>query len=90
MTTNIEDLEFDRLIGEIATLKGESKSEVIRKALEERLQRLAYWIPKGGRAERLRRFLEQEVWQTVSREKLGRTLTTEEEDSILGYGDDGV
>jgi antitoxin VapB len=90
MTTNIEDSEVDRLIEEIATLTGESKSEVIRKALEERLRRLAHWIPKGGRAERLRRFLEQEVWPTVSREKLGRNLTTEEEDSILGYGDDGV
>jgi len=42
------------------------------------------------RAERLRRFLEEEVWPRVPADQLGRTLTSAELSEILGYGPDGV
>jgi prevent-host-death family protein len=46
--------------------------------------------PGADRAERLRRFLEQEVWPAVPPDQLGRTLTRDEEDAILGYGPHGA
>ena len=42
------------------------------------------------RAERIRRFLVQEVWPQVSEAERGRRLSREEEDAILGYGSEGV
>jgi antitoxin VapB len=39
---------------------------------------------------RLRRFLEQEVWPAMPESELGRRLTREEEEAILGFGEDGV
>jgi prevent-host-death family protein len=42
------------------------------------------------RAGRLRRFLEQEVWPTVPADEIGRVLSREEEDAILGYGPQGT
>ena len=42
------------------------------------------------RAERIRRFLEQEVWPQVPEAERGRRLSREEEDAILGYGSEGV
>jgi hypothetical protein len=35
------------------------------------------------------RFLEQEVWPTVPEGVLGKAVSREEEDAILGYGDKG-
>ena len=42
------------------------------------------------RTTRLHRFLEQEVWPLVPPSELGRSLTREEEEHILGYGENGV
>lgn len=42
------------------------------------------------RAGRLRRLLEMEVWPAVPAEQLGRVLSREEEDAILGHGPEGV
>lgn len=51
-------------------------------------------VPDTGvipeRATRLTRFLEQEVWPVVPEEELGRKLTRQEEDEILGYGPEGA
>lgn len=70
-------------------MTGETKTEAIRRALLERRQRLAY---RAGDApgSNLRRFLEEEVWPLLPAEELGRQLTHEEEDRILGYGRQGV
>ena len=40
--------------------------------------------------DRLRRVLEREIWPSVPPDQLGRQLTKDEEESILGYGPDGV
>ena len=46
--------------------------------------------PAPNRADRLRRFLEAELWPAVPPDVLGRSLTKAEEEAILGYGADGV
>jgi len=42
------------------------------------------------RAVRLRRFLEEEVWPSISPDVLGKAISKKEEEEILGYGPDGV
>jgi len=90
MALNIKNDAVERLAAEVARLAGESKTEAVRRALEERKARLAYRMADGDRASRLRRFLETEVWPTVPANELGRTMPREEEDQILGYGQEGV
>lgn len=90
LSLNIKNAGVERLISEVARLTGESKTEAVRRALEERRDRLAEQRYSPGRAARLRRFLEHEVWPTVPRKVLGRRLTKVAEDRILGYGEDGV
>jgi antitoxin VapB len=87
---NIKNGAVERLAAEVARLCGESKTEAVRRALEERKARLAYRVADGDRESRLRRFLESEVWPRIPPEELGRTLTREEEEEILGYGQEGV
>ena len=89
MALNIKNAEVERLAADVARLTGESKTEAIRRALDERRRRL-----KGPSAEQRRarvlRFLEKKVWPTLHAGQRGRRLTRAEEDDILGYGPDGV
>lgn len=89
MPLNIKNPEVERLIAEVTALTGESKTEAVRKALLERRTRLATGVREPKR-ERLIRFLEEEVWPTIPKDQLGRELSQEEEDEILGYGPNGV
>lgn len=90
MALNIKNDAVERLAAEVAGLAGETKTEAVRKALEERKARLAYRIADGDRGGRLLRYLENEVWPVVPPEELGRRLTQSEEEEILGYGEEGV
>lgn len=90
MALNIKDAETERLATEVATMTGESKTRAIRRALEERRERLAFQVVRRDRGEAIRRFLEQEVWPTVPRSVRGRRLTRRQEDRILGHGPGGV
>lgn len=90
MPLNIKNLEVERLVSEIATLTGESKTEAVRRALKERRARLAFSEASDNRAARLRRFLEQEAWPAMPAGELGRRLSRDEEEEILGFGADGV
>ena len=90
MALNIKNDAVERLVAEVARLAGESKTEAVRRALEERKARLAYRLVDGDRASRLRRFLETEVWPRIPAEELGRRMSREAEDEILGYGKEGV
>lgn len=90
MPLNIKNLEVERLVSEIATLTGESKTEAVRRALKERRARLAFSEAGDNRAARLRRFLEQEAWPAMPAGELGRRLSRDEEEEILGFGADGV
>ena len=90
MALNIKNTAVERLAEEVARLSGESKTEAVRRALEERKARLAYRVADGDRVSRLKRFLETEVWPTIPPEELGRKMSREEEEQILGYGQAGV
>jgi len=90
MALNIKNEEAERLAAEVARITGESKTEAIRRALAERRQRLAYRINAGDREARALRFLEREVWPGIPDDQLGRRLSRDEEDEILGYGPSGT
>lgn len=89
MALNIKNADVERLAAEVARLTGESKTEAIRRSLDERRRRL-----KGASAEqrrtRILRFLDKKVWPTLPAGERGRRLTRAEEDEILGYGPTGV
>jgi len=89
MPLNIKHAAVERLASELARLTGESKTEVIRKALEERKRRLK-GVSVAERRKRVLRFLEHDIWPTIPKSQLGRRLTRKQEDDILGYGPDGV
>ena len=89
MALNLKNPEVERLATEVARLAGESKTEAIRKALEERRTRLIGATPAERRVKVLR-FLRSKVWTSIPREQLGRRMTREEEDAMLGYGPGGV
>ncbi len=89
MALNLKNTQVERLASEVARMTGESKTEAIRRALEERQRRL-----KGShitpRRDRLLRLLRTKIWPAVPKQQLGRRLSREEEDQILGYGPEGV
>lgn len=89
MPLNLKNTEVERLATEVARLTGETKTEAIRKALDERRSRLKGRTVEQRRA-RVLSFLEKEVWPFIPPDQLGRRLTREEEDDILGFGPDGV
>lgn len=87
---NIKNEEAERLAAEVARMTGESKTEAIRRALAERRQRLAYRLSPHDRETRALHFLTQEVWPRIPGDQIGRRLTRDEEDEILGYGPAGT
>jgi antitoxin VapB len=89
MALNIKNVEVERLAADVARLTGESKTEAIRRALDERRRRLKGMSAEQRRA-RVLRFLEKKVWPTLRKGERGRRLTRAEEDDILGYGPAGV
>ncbi len=90
MALSIKDRDVERLVDEVARLAGESKTEAMRRSLEERRARLALCVADSGRVGRMRHFLETEVWPTIPADQRGKRLTREEEDEILGYGPTGA
>lgn len=86
---NLKNPEVERLAAEVSELTGESKTEAIRRALEERRRRLR-GASVDERRSRLLKLLRSRVWIGVPKKELGRRLTREEEDAILGYGPEGV
>jgi antitoxin VapB len=89
MALNLKNAEVERLAAEVARMTGESKTEAIRRALDERRQRLKGRASDRRRA-RVMQFLEKTVWPTLPEGEFGRRLTRAEEDDILGIGPNGV
>jgi antitoxin VapB len=89
MTININNSSVEKLLDEITHLTGESRTEAVRKALEERRLRLAAQNTAHDQVGLLA-FLQQEVWPQIPTEQLGVRLTKQEEELILGYGEQGV
>lgn len=89
MPLNIKNIEVEILAGQVATLARETKTEAVKQALIERLARLrARGSAQGGRKS-LRDYLERNVWSRMPATKMGRVLSRQEEDHILGYGPEG-
>jgi antitoxin VapB len=87
---NIKNRDVERLVDEVTRLTGETKTESIRRALEERRSRLRLRVVARDREAEMLDYLEREVWPAVPKRVLGRRLTKREEDRILGYGPSGA
>jgi len=90
MALNIKNREVERLATEVAKLANETKTEAIRRALEERRAKLESHESYEERLKRITDYFRKEVWPTLPPEVLGKTITKEEREEILGYGPDGV
>lgn len=90
MALSIKSPEVERLAAAVAEMAGETKTEAIRQALAERRERLSLQHPHRQRGRDFIRYLEQEIWPKTPPGQLGRRLSREEEDEILGYGPEGV
>lgn len=65
MALNIKNSVVEELAAEVAELAGETKTEAIRRALEERRQRLSFQVARESRSDDRRAFLEREVWSVI-------------------------
>ena len=90
MALNIKNAEVERLAREVASVTGETKTEVIRKALIDRKRRLATRVVHVDRRVKLLRFLERDVWPKLPCKALGKVLSKKERERILGYGPRGI
>lgn len=90
MALNIKNKDVERLLEEVVAITGESKTEAVRQALEERRQRLALRGIGDGQGPDIRAFLESEIWPQVPADQLGVSLAKDELENILGYGMAGV
>ena len=89
MALNLKNAEVERLAADVARLAGESKTEAIRRSLEERKRRLT-GRSTAERRQRILRLLERRIWPTLPARERGRRLSRAEEDAILGFGPKGV
>lgn len=90
MALNIKNQNVENLLDQVVQLTGESKTEAVKKALEERRQRLSIRFVGAQDEARLLAFLEDEIWPKVPTDMLGTKLSKSEEAEILGYGEAGV
>ena len=89
MALNIKNARVEHLADELSKLTGESKTETIRRALEERRARLK-GPSRAQRRARVLMLLHDRIWPAIPKAQKGRRLTRAEEEAILGYGPDGV
>lgn len=89
MPLNIKNDEVERLAAEVAALAQESKTEAIRRALQDRKQRLLIHRGNQSKAERLRIALETRIWPAIPPRVFGKRISKKEREKILGYGPQG-
>lgn len=90
MALNIKNVEVERLAAQVARMANETKTEAIRHALEDRKNRLSLRAGRSvDRVNRVREYLEREVWPLVPPEVRGKTMSKREREEILGIGPDG-
>jgi antitoxin VapB len=82
MAINIKDSETDSLAREVAKRAGETITDAIRKALQERLQRLA-----GRSAAPTKR---DKLYEILNRVDALPRLDSRTDDEILGYDENGI
>jgi antitoxin VapB len=89
MALNIKNPEVERLATEVAQLARETKTEAIRRALEERKARLKVSPSREEKYRRTMEYLRREVWPNIPEEDRGKVMTKQEEEEILGIGPNG-
>jgi antitoxin VapB len=90
MALNIKNPEVERLATEVAEMARETKTQAIRRALEDRKAKLEGYQLKPGQRRGIREALEKFIWPYIPPEVRGKKVTKEEREEILGYGPDGV
>lgn len=90
MAMNIKNPEVERLAAELAKITGESKTEVVRRALLERKETMAHQIAHHEKGVRFLRYLAEEIWPLIPPAELGHPPSKSEREEILGYGPEGV
>lgn len=90
MGLNLKNKAVEQLAAEVAALAGETKTEAIKRALEERKQHLRFQVTNRDRKTRLKSLFETEIWPAIPGTLLGKRLTRKERDRIMGYGRRGV
>jgi antitoxin VapB len=90
MAVNIKNQEVERLLDSVVQVTGESKTDAVRRALAERLERLYLLRVITPDEVRLETFLQDEIWINIPESLRGTSLTKAEEEAILGYGDQGI
>ncbi len=90
MALNIKNPEVERLASEVARLARETKTEAIRRALQDRRNRLVLKSANvKDRADQIKDYLEREVWPYIPPDLRGKKITKREREEILGIGPDG-
>jgi antitoxin VapB len=90
MALNIKNADVERLAAEVARMARETKTEAIRRALEDRKKRLVLRTAQTqDRVSQVKAYLEREVWPQIPVELRGKILTKKEREEILGIGPDG-
>jgi antitoxin VapB len=86
MALNIKNAQVERLATEVAQMARETKTEAIRRALEDRKARLAFKSNAQDRLRQLQDYLQKEVWPHVPHGARGKRVTKHEREAILGIG----
>jgi antitoxin VapB len=89
MALNIKNPEVERLAAEVAALANESKTEAIRRALLDRRERLVLRRSGASRSDRIEALLRQRIWPQIPENVLGKPVSREEKEAILGFGAEG-
>jgi antitoxin VapB len=89
MALNIKNAEVERLAAEAAQLACESKTEAIRRALEDRVGRLKLYPSGASKEQRIQAILTR-FREEFPNGDFGRKMTKREREEILGYGPGGV
>ena len=90
MALNIKNREVERLVEALSVATGESRTEAVRRALEERLARSRSSRFQTYRIEEVMDWLRSEVWPELPEAVRGRRVTRAEEEEMLGYGPEGT
>jgi antitoxin VapB len=88
VSLNIKNAKVVALATEVARLTGETKTEAIRRALDERKARLKAKA-RPGLSRGLRSMLEKEIWPRIPKRALGKEISKADEEALLGYGEQG-
>jgi antitoxin VapB len=90
MPLNVKNAEVERLAAEVARMARESKTEAIRRALEDRKTRLALRRGSDNRAKRIKNYFEREVWPLIPAKCRSKRMSKQEREAILGIASKAI